>query len=208
MRHEPSLNEEADVDIDVDSDSGNVKEEDDVNKNFALEDHIVYFDYPISEDLVELPYKVENESEEIFYSLEEPAAETSVEKSPTENENCVKEEFSNSQDKTYVSESLELHDSQGVELYVDVIESEVSVFTDGFVTEHGQEVSADAEKEPHIFKGDLVTPSGRVMTVIVDDMPTIYPSVSNVGKYLLVIYSCFTNCPNSFQSIRFLVVVR
>lgn len=203
MRHEPSLNEEADVDIDVDSDSGNVKEEDDVNKNFALDDHIVYFDYPISEDLVELPYKVENESEEIFSSLEESAAETSVEKSPTENENCVKEELSNSQDKTYVSESLELHDSQGVELYVDVIESEVSVFTDGFVTEHEQEVSADAEKEPHIFKGDLVTPSGRVMTVIVDDMPTIYPSVSNVGKYLLVIYSCFTNCLNSFQSIPF-----
>lgn len=184
MRHEPSLNEEADVDIDVDSDSGNVKEEDDVNKNFALEDHIVYFDYPISEDLVELPYKVENESEEIYSSLEESGAETSVQKSPTENENCVKEELSNSQDKTYVSESLELHDSQGVELYVDVIESEVSVFTDGFVTEQGQEVSADAEKEPHIFKGDLVTPSGRVMTVIVDDMPTIYPSVSNVGKYL------------------------
>lgn len=184
MRHEPSLNEEADVDIDVDSDSGNVKEEDDVNKNFALEDHIVYFDYPISEDLVELPYKVKNESEEIFSSLEESAAEKSVQKSPTEDENCVKEEF---QDKTFVSESLELHDSQGVELYVDVIESEVSVFTDGFVSENGQEVSADTEKEPHIFKGDLVTPSGRVMTVIVDDMPTIYPSVSNVGKYLLVI---------------------
>lgn len=182
MRHEPSLNEEADVEIDVDSDSGNVKEEDEINKNFALEDHIVYFDYPISEDLVELPYKVENESEEIFSSLEDPAAETSVQKSPTENENHVKEELLDSQDKTFVSDSLELHGSQGDDLYVDVIESEVSVFTEGFVNENGEEVSADTEKEPHIFKGNLVTPSGRVMTVIVDDMPTIFPSDSNVGK--------------------------
>lgn len=180
MRHEPGISEEADVDIDVDSDSGNIKEEEiTVDDSLTLEDHVVNCDYPITEDLVELPYKVENECKETFTRLEDTAAEPCDQKPPIGNEVLIKEELIiSSEDDPFVTESLELHGDQGVELYLDVIESEVCVFTDGF----GEEEEVSTNTEPHIFKGDLVTPSGRVMTVIVDDMPTIYPSDSNIGK--------------------------
>ncbi|KAG8291984.1 Myb-like, SWIRM and MPN domains 1 [Homalodisca vitripennis] len=144
IRHGSSVSEGSDVDIDIDSDVDSYKEELSDGKKHLVKQ--------------ELPPKEVDTKEEHLVKNEEITKVT---------EDNTKELFCET-----LYEVQNIYDGT-VDVYVDNIGKEVSVVTDGFFDE--SEVARNkVERETQVFKGDLITPSGKVMTVIVDDMSNSY----------------------------------
>ncbi|XP_054276541.1 histone H2A deubiquitinase MYSM1-like [Macrosteles quadrilineatus] len=119
---------------------------------------------PDTKESIDIKIPVENKnSQPLTKETIDPVAESSEE---------VKEEVFEFEEDAIIDFS-DIKD----ELFLPDVATEVSVFTEGFI---GEKPTPDVETDTQVFKGNLVTPSGKVMTVIVDDLPNArYNNVAN-----------------------------
>lgn len=167
-----SLSDESDVDIDNDSPTSSIADQ----KDFSLKEELihVYKEEVIEEDPLktELPIKTE------FLVKTEP----NVKEELVFVDDYIKTEIYSANHENYVDPfAVETNpeDGDGSEFILDVIESEVSVFTEPCLVEE-VETTESVEKET-VYEADLITPSGKLMRVIVDDMPVVQPN-KTVGE--------------------------
>lgn len=183
-----SLSEESDVDIDNNSTTDSVAD----RKDFPLIEQVidVFKEEVIEQDPLEIELPVKTElpiKTELPEIIELPVnTEPDVKEEIVFADDLIKTEVYATNHENYADPFLvESRLEDGSEFILDVIESEVSVFTEPCVVEEEVGAIESVEKET-VYKADLITPSGKVMRVIVDDMPVGQPS-KTVGEFLLIL---------------------